>query len=90
MRTVYKYRVPIDDTSVVELPRGAQVIRFGCQGNEIFLWAVVDPAEKETTKHIYWIRGTGHPIPDSLGVYICSVDLPNGLVFHIFDAKGWT
>jgi hypothetical protein len=65
MRTLYKYRIPIIDDPVVQMPKGAQLLKFAMQGTDLYVWALVD-TEAEMEERKFKIFGTGHPVPDNV------------------------
>ena len=88
MTTVYKYLVPmpLHDYFELELPAGVHVLTAGKQGDGLYLWARVDPANPTTTVRFRFV-GTGHLIEldesRSFYAYVATVfDRP--YVWHIF------
>lgn len=84
MKTIYKYEV-LPYNAPTLLPDGAKILSVGEQDSRIYIWALVDaniPAE--TPRHIHGY-GTGHPVPDSERVFIGTVQMADGLVFHFFE-----
>lgn len=84
MHTIWKYTLqPHTD---LQMPEGSEILTIGTQGNDIVLWAKVNPeAPKETRTFLGF--GTGHDIPDKLSLtYIGTTSFSNGnLVFHVFE-----
>jgi len=84
MDTVYKYKVS-PTSEFVSLPKGAEVLTFGDQKGEIYLWARVDPdAEIETRR--FTVVGTGHDMESGSLEYINTIFVA-GFVFHAFEVK---
>jgi len=85
MKTVYKYKLCIDDLQSVNLPKDAKPLCAKIQNGDPCLWALVDPDETEIeTIHIR-IAGTGHPIQEDVKDYLGSELMYGGsLVFHFF------
>lgn len=86
VKVVYKYM--LGQVSAIKMPKGAQILTVKEQGDEIFLWALVDPlAESEQRNFV--VFGTGHEIYDYAedGMkYLGTVHLDSGrLVFHVFE-----
>jgi hypothetical protein len=93
MKTIYKYLVsPFD---VTEMPRGAEVLSVGAQGDEIVVWAFVSyddttkaPMEKVPRRLVavstgyVFAKDEDAPKRDQ---FIGTVQMRDGLVFHIFD-----
>ena len=85
MKVIYKYPLAITDCPVVSLPKDATIVKVGNQGDSLFIWAVVDDTSEEVARN-FRIFGTGHPIPDDESlIFIDTVLMPNGLVWHIFS-----
>jgi hypothetical protein len=86
MKTVYKYVLPIDDEVRIEMPAFAEVLSVGVQGENVCVWALVDPTIPKLHK-TFRIAGTGHPITESeKWKFIGTVFLyGGGLVFHAFE-----
>lgn len=91
MKKVFKYGLSVADMQTVELPKGAKVLRVDTQSNggeNLFLWALVNPDEKETESVRIRCAGTGHPIEEENIEYINTVFLFGGtLVLHFFLVK---
>lgn len=86
MRTIYKYEILPGQS--IPLPKGAAILSVGAQGDNMFLWAMIDPHEDVVSQvRCIEVYGTGHNIPeqDSL-VFIGTVMMRGGsLVFHVFE-----
>lgn len=81
-KTVWKWRLRIDDTQVLNMPKGAKVLWVAMQDGRACLWAEVDeyaPVEKRRIE----IRGTGHPLPAPID-YLGSV-IQGPFVWHIYE-----
>lgn len=93
-RTIWKYQIKIEDTIVLSLPVGAEVLSIGVQHGEFCAWAAVTPGSEIEDRTIY-VRGTGHPMGRAAGCrFIGTIILAGGspgslaresLVFHFFD-----
>ncbi len=89
MKTVWKAVLnwPADE-HVVIFPQGAELLTVQMQGDNLCIWARVDPSAPVAD---YTIRtcGTGHPLADDVGKYLGSFQLHGGaLVFHAFGKEG--
>ena len=83
--TVWKFPIPIADDFVLKMPRDAEILFVGNQGDQACLWARVVPDRRVEDRRFY-LRGTGHPI-DLDCKHVGSFMLYAGnLVFHIFEA----
>ena len=99
MKTIWKYQLEIVDEQYVTMPiisstvhlapktsvidvRWVQSRQDQILGEKINLWATVD-TDSESTDVKFFIVGTGYLLPKS-GVYIGTVPMPSGLVWHVF------
>ena len=85
MSTIYKYPIQ-PGLTVLELPRGAQVLTVQMQGDRPFLWARLDtrqPLERRT----FEVFGTGDGMPDDPRLmYVATFQMDGGaLVWHVFE-----
>ena len=91
MRTIYKYNLLPERTQKIELPAGARVLSAGAQGEDIVIWAMVDLDTKEKEIRSLVVLGTGHQFEGDTAHYlhlINTVQMPDGLVFHVFEDTG--
>jgi hypothetical protein len=93
MRTVWKFPVPMTETMVIAMPKGAQIVAFANQpetaygtSDSLFLWAIVDTDAPTIDRH-FQIVGTGNPAPPD-GVYVGTVHMPP-FVWHLFEIGGF-
>lgn len=83
--TVYKYRIPVEDTFMLDLPKGAEILSVQVQGSDPFVWAKVDPRAPSEERR-FAVRGTGHDAT-GVGAYIGTFQLSGGaFVGHLFAA----
>jgi hypothetical protein len=90
---VWKY--PIGLVPIVELmiptppdDLGAdpEILSVQLQGGEPVLWALVDPTLPQAPHRFVWLPTGGPPVhEDMLGEYVGTIQLPDGLVFHLFE-----
>ena len=85
MTQVWKYILDPYNSSVL-MPSGAEILSVGEQGNDVCLWARVDPNAPKVFRD-FLIVGTGHNIPENLSLkFVGTVHIFNRvLVFHIFE-----
>lgn len=81
-QVIFKY--PLNHGDYPQLPAGAQPISVGCQGSTLVLWALVNPGAELRTRRIR-IFGTGHECDTVAGRFLGTVQMPSGLVWHVFD-----
>ena len=88
MKTIWKYPLEITDTQNVTMRRDARILSIQVQGDETWMWCLVDPDEKSCERTI-GIYGTGHDVEDWVskhGKFIDTIQLHGGsLIFHVFD-----
>lgn len=77
MKTVYKYR-----TGVIQIPKGAHILKAGMQNGEVFIWAEVDSSQP-TEERSFCVCGTGHLIPKK-SCYIDTV-FDGDFVWHVYE-----
>jgi hypothetical protein len=90
MQTIWKFSTPlksITDTMIIDMPAGACVLTAGEQGNDLCIWAIVEP-EHRMEKRRFYIRGTGHELGEAAGArYIGTAHMVVvGLVLHVFES----
>lgn len=89
MLKVFKYPVPVADLFELEMPKDAQILTVQIQGEDIQMWALVDP-ESPTELRQFRLAGTGHSISVKHTVkrYIGTFQIRGGrLVFHLFEVS---
>ena len=86
---IYKY--PLDNTTEIWVPKGAQFLDVALQGDSINAWYLVDPS-KETEHKTLAIYPTGVDVGDNPGTHLGTVVTENMkgrgvnyLVWHVFD-----
>ena len=86
MRTLWKFPVTglHGEPVVLEMPRGATVVRFAMQCGQPTLWAEVDP-DQECERREFAVLGTGHPIADG-AAYVGSWE-QGPFVWHLYDMQ---
>lgn len=87
MSRIFKYKI-LDEPSPYKLmlPKGAIILSAMGQGDDIYIWAMVDKDQPLTPRYIL-VLPTGVEITtDNTIVFIDSVQLYEGrLIFHIFE-----
>jgi len=69
----------------ITVPEGREILHFGEQDNALFVWVLVpDRMAKADTFVPLAVHGTGHRIWEDTRAYIQTVQLKNGLVWHVF------
>jgi len=86
---VFKYTLVPESRQVVELPRGATILRVGADvvvDDNLCLWALVDPDERPEMRIVH-IYGTGHEVvtPERLRYIGTAFMRAHSLVWHVFE-----
>lgn len=76
-----------DQQQVIELPAFSTVLRVEKQGDDLMLWAKVNPDINIKHKVGVEIVGTGHEIKNEDGEYL-NTFFDGGLVMHVFVDYG--
>jgi hypothetical protein len=88
MNTIYKYSLAVKETQVIDLPRGADIIRVADVDGLFFLWAIVD-SEAETEPRYLEFYKTGQPIHTPLGdlkfIGQCGMVIMQELMLYVFE-----
>lgn len=80
--TIWKFSAHVADKIEWLMPMGAQPLCVGMQGDQLCLWALVDPREP-LRNYRFFVYGTGHPI-ENAECYIGTAFDPRGFVWHVF------
>jgi hypothetical protein len=83
---IWKFKVDVLETGgMTEMPKGANVISVGVQGDDITVWAMVDPGAPLVIRDIK-VMGTGDPQAVSCcGYAFVGTVFLGAYVFHVFD-----
>ena len=83
---IFKYKLRLVDEQAISMPSGAQVISVQFQGDELYLWAIVNPSNIGELR-CFEIYGTGEPFP-SIGMserkHLATVQ-GGRFVWHVFE-----
>lgn len=82
--TIWKFT--LEPVCELQMPEGATVLSVGVQGENICLWAMVNPDAPKVTRSFVGF-GTGHEVTDATCLEFIGTALLHGgsLVFHIFE-----
>jgi hypothetical protein len=87
MKAVHKF--PLDTfidrqgQTEIQMDPNAKLLYVGQQDGTIMLWAEVDP-EAPTIPKAFFVKGTGHYFEDNPLAYVGTVQMPGGLVWHVY------
>lgn len=82
MKTIHKYKVPVDDVSVIKMPSNAEILSVQARDGDIYVWAKVD-TEKDLVNQSFFVYGTGEPINNIGQQYLDTVQI-GSLVWHVY------
>jgi hypothetical protein len=76
-------------TIFIDLPKDAQVLSVGAQGDDVVAWVRCDPWTDYEAR-LLAAHPTGVPIPPALldAQFVGTVQMDDGLVFHVFYGDG--
>lgn len=84
MPRIYKYPLQIVDQQTIKMPAGAVPLSVQFQGDDLVLWAKVDPDGPESAR-CFRIIGTGNPFEGNPGIFLGTAQEPRRpLVWHVF------
>lgn len=83
MKTVWKFEIPIQDEASIVAPEECRVLTVGEQNGKLMMWAVVD-IDSPKRVHRVIVAGTGHRLPNDVNQYCGTVQMKDGLVWHVF------
>lgn len=81
---VYKYPLDLKEYNDIEMPWGAKILSFQVQEGIPCIWALVDATHTKVNRR-FRVAGTGHNIDDNIKEFIGTIQMPNGLVWHLFE-----
>lgn len=86
MKTIYKYKLEHTRTQSIEMIEGSEILSVDIIHNEICIWTLCDPSDKNEHKIIH-MYGTGQMIDETLNLkYIGSVKQYEGVfIWHVFE-----
>ena len=86
-KTIWKWRLRIDGTQVINMPSGAEILSIQTQQDRPVLWALVNE-DNPPTSRTFTTYGTGSIVPENPGKYIGSYQNKlETLVFHVFEQE---
>jgi len=90
---IYKYELTSSNQmyiSKVKMPMIRKPISVGEQNNKLFVWAEIDESDKDFMDVMFIVIPTGAEVSlvDDM-IFIGTVQMSNGEVFHIYWDKDW-
>ena len=90
MKKIFKYPIEIVDEQVLVLPLGARVLSAIAQGDDLVVYALVEPTVEFKKNVEIRIVGTGHDVTFDLQKFkfLNSISTWGGrLIWHVFYAE---
>lgn len=90
MKKIFKYPIEVVDAQVLVLPLGAKVLSAIAQGDDLVVYALVEPTVEFKKNIEIRIIGTGHDITFDLQKFkfLNSISTWGGrLIWHVFYAE---
>lgn len=85
-KTIWKYELGIADAISMSMPKGTRILTVQNQGGRITMWAEVFPSA-DTERRTFMVRGTGHLLQCNETIYIGTVQMDFGLVWHVYEYR---
>ena len=63
VRTIWKYQIPVLEDFEIDLPEGAEIIRFANEEGKLWIWAIVNPKAPVKPKRLLAFK-TGAEMPE--------------------------
>lgn len=73
-------------SAFIDMPEGARIISCGQQDGELCVWALCDSDAPKVPRYVAALN-TGRPVPPPAGEFIGTVQMPNGIVWHLFEGR---
>lgn len=83
-RAIWKSVIPFADKTFITIPKGAMFRYLGTQGSDIVIWYECEPAAPTFDLKLR-IFGTGFNGLEDVGDYLGTVQMSNGMVWHIYE-----
>lgn len=80
---IWKYQFDIADKVTIQMAVGAEILSVQMQDGVPTIWALCDPSAAIDNRE-FRVYGTGHLCHSSASKFIGTLQLQNGLVFHVF------
>jgi hypothetical protein len=88
-RAVWKFQVPIGSVpefATVMMPARSEIVRVGSQGDDVYVWAIVDPAETEPERRRLCPLPTGWTLDLQSAAYVGTTEIHDAtIVVHVFE-----
>jgi len=88
MNRIFKYSLPVQEKYIIELPKGAKIIRVEDVDGLFFLWAIVNPEAENESRYLEFYK-TGQPIETPLENLVmlgtCKLFIMQELCLYVFE-----
>jgi len=82
-RMICKYLVT--PYTEIKVPVGSSILHVGEQNGDIYIWFCIPVDEQESVVRNFFAKPTGCVFDDNVLKFIGTVQMVDGLVFHIFE-----
>ena len=90
-KKIWKYPLNVVDEQIVRLPKGAILMTVVSQYDNVCMYALVDPDEKDYEPRTIRLYGTGHELDEREHVihrFLGScITMGGSLVWHVFEVE---
>ena len=88
-KEIWKYKINSTTNTLLEMPKGSEILSAQNQFENICLWALVNPKCEEKESRLIQVFGTGEWMPEKLvakRIHIDTVQLHRGkIILHVFE-----
>ena len=85
MKTIWKYQLR-HLVTVLDMPSGAEILTVQMQGEDLCIWALVDPSQPNEARQFHVYPTGAIEAPDSAECYVGTVmNLNDSQVWHVFE-----
>lgn len=87
MKTIWKYKIPIQETFTLDIPEGAEFLTLQTQAGEPCMWWNVEQ-QAFCVPRRFVIYGTGFDLPEDPGLYRGTFQIAGGaFIWHLFEVR---
>ena len=85
-KAILKFPLSVQDTTILNMPVGSEVLHFDSQYDVLNIWAICDTKAVVTEERVFFLAVTGERLPQGNLKYIGTVLLSSGtMVVHLFE-----
>lgn len=88
-KKIFKFPFPIRDVAEIAIQERHEILKIECQGDNAWLWAIVDANQQPDFILRLRVFGTGHPLPPDYSRQNYLTTFQQGpFVWHVFRYPG--